>query len=465
MIHSGYGTQSAQTVPECEIEGKETLQSGGFTDAPLLDSKNISCELTGGVDVSDLESSADSLVDGETPDVFYPFDVANDSASPPDTLLNAGTVLTRDVNVVDGFGLVKAGVASPVDQADSVGSRTLSEFSFVIDEANLLSSPDVEAQGFDALRRHGVPVRTAEKTDYLNEWRGLQIDPNRPYLLVVAYYESLYPGNESAGSFRHFFVRDGSNEQTVRRLNLPKRHIRRVICRLMVFPPGFSSEAQQQQKSFDFGISKLVGSLSDDFERLKSWLASGLRSLATAPLAVAQKGGSAACVGMVKLDQLTSLRNVNPSLAETRVSSGLVLVVNDALRSRKSGIETCGQVSVPPEPVCSTNVDLVASGRCVSLPKMKLSVRDAEFLDLENAALDDREFEEYRGGLRVQSLSSPSGGRLISSSGSVVDALTARESHFEKALGFGASEPLDSRNSGLTRVRVAWDFESSSVSQ
>ena len=466
LIHSGYGLGPAVTFPACEIEGEQTLPGGNVLPGDLLSSRNIECTSTG---TPPLEISDPNVWDpgdvakGQSNDVFFPFDAAVDVTG---FMLDEGTVAGSVIP--DGeFGLVKAGVESPVDVGEGLGSRNLNRFSFVIHESNQLSVSDVEAVGYSELRRHGVPGDPARKRAYLDDWRSLPVSPNRPYLMVITFYESLQAGGTHVNSTRTFFTEN--DDSLSEPFALPKRHIRRVVCRLLIVPNGFSFDAEEQKNIIQRGIDSMLSSLGNEFQQLSSWISSALRGLSTSSLSLARRGGEAACFGMVKLDQVTALTNVRPSSVQARGTGTGILKVNEAARSRNQGIDQCKRVATPPEPVCNSNVDLISQATgCVNLPKMRMLVRDAEFLDLSHLGVPGvLPYREYRGGQRVASVEIAAlEDSYFFDGGDASDTdVPIPEAEFVQAVGYGYDGEITNRNVGLTRVRLAWEFESSGVSE
>ena len=93
--------------------------------------------------------------------------------------------------------------------------------------------------GGQAEARYGIPTDGEARGTYIESWPRGAIDPNRSYLMVVTYYESYrhYYDLESRVAFENYL--DGS------RIRLPKRYVRRVVCRLMVSPSGFAPAGEE----------------------------------------------------------------------------------------------------------------------------------------------------------------------------------------------------------------------------
>ena len=502
LVHSGYGLTAATDFLPCEVAGtrdevvyRADMPDPDLTrDKPLVSSANISCFMDDPVvnpgalplDKSSFDSTVGvaTLANGEADDVYFPFDVRSPPGSlspvfpsPGDPrarlsivpgaggLLREGTIPV-DGSMPSGFTLVKAGVESPVDAHQPVGTRDLNHFSFSIKELDRMSGGDVQQMGGLVLKRHGVPNDGSARADYLNGWPQGPIDPNRPYLLVVTFYESLDPTYAGEETLYRGFKVTGDQTGVGDSFRLPKRHIRRVVCRLMVLPPGFSSEAEEQTGILRNTWETLSALLSEDFKQLSSWLASILRSASTAHLSLVQRGGEVACKGMVKLDELTALDSSSVTGVQTRVGPGGVLAVNEVSRSRNEGIDQCERVATPAKPVCNSNIDLVAFGKCFSLPKMRLVIRGVEFVEPPSEV----RYREYGNGGRVRYAGFDGGEEgwvtvPFDLEGNEFGLDPGRDPYFEEPLAPGYTDPVTSKNVGLTRVNLDWEFLSTGISE
>ena len=160
--------------------------------------ENINCEVDGA-------DNLDALRKGEVPGVYFPFDTDDGSEG-----LNRGM-------------LVLQGVERPKeDEGQDV--RSLSVFQFDVKEQEPMGR--ATESGGQAEARYGIPTAEGPRKNYIDSWPRGAIDPNRSYLMVVTYYESYrhYYDLESRVTFENYL--DGS------RIRLPKRYVRRVVCRL-----------------------------------------------------------------------------------------------------------------------------------------------------------------------------------------------------------------------------------------
>ena len=138
----------------------------------------------------------------------------------------------------------------------------MSRFEFSILETQPMGEEPPAEQGYEAERRYGIPRDGDSRTKYLQEWRSEPIDPNEPHLLVFTFYEAKDDGDvefrytskpsenflkrqwdREVGSVKdalNVFIPDEFEfDQPV--FELPKRQIRRTVCRAMVYPSGVTS--------------------------------------------------------------------------------------------------------------------------------------------------------------------------------------------------------------------------------
>ena len=486
LVFGGYAqNNNGVELPDCQVQridasDEELFDAAGvplsvdhFIERPLLASKNLECRLAGLPTDYFLNKAlvtpwqASQLALGQASGVFFPFDVDAPLVAPYFPLLAPGPV-NFGGGVSDQFELVKAGIASPVDADEAVGQRELTRFAFVVREGHKFGSGDIRAEGSKVLKQYGVPRDEGLSQDYLEGWPNASIDPNRPYLMVVAFYESLSPIEFGiAANYRQFQVLgggSGSGGAIDDGFRLPKRYIRRVVCRMMVLPPGFSSEAEEQTSIMAKLADGLLDGLTKDFQRLASWISSILRSVGTAHFSVVENVSEFACVGLLKVDQLTALENVSGKVIQTRVASSGALVVNEAAKSRNDGIDACKRVTVPVVPACQDSVDVVASETCVGLPRMEIRATRADFVSLEGM-VDGKPYREYGDGGRSVAPGTVGGDLLFvdAAAGHLEDDLLHADPVFLPAVLSDSPDPITSKNVGLTRVHLEWDFEAPGV--
>ena len=267
LVNGGYG-QSADpltglTTPDCDLQGQ------------VLVAGKIGCVVP---DADDL----DKLRQGEVTGVYFPFDTDDGSVG-----------LERGM-------LVRQGVESP-QEADGEDVRPLSVFQFDVKEQEPMGR--ATESGAHAEARYGVPPDPDSRKDYLDGWPGEKIYPNRSYLMVVTYYESYDSGEPDEGGITFENAVDGS------KIRLPKRYIRRVVCRLMVSPSGFTPAGEEGGGPFgwlNWAKDNVLQAVGKGLEVISGWLSSVLRAVISFPGWGVKQGGALACGGLSKVDELTA---------------------------------------------------------------------------------------------------------------------------------------------------------------
>ena len=344
LVNGGYGLSAdpltGDTIPVCELKGEVVLP------------KNINCEVDGA-------DNLDALRKGEVDGVYFPFDTDD------------------GLEGLNSEMLILQGVERPKeDEGQDV--RSLSVFQFDVKEQDPMGR--ATESGGQAEARYGIPTEGEARDTYIESWPRGSIDPNRSYLMVVTYYESYrhYYDLESRVAFENYL--DGSS------IRLPKRYVRRVVCRLMVSPSGFAPAGEEGGGPFgwlNWAKDNVLQAVGRGLVVLSGWLSSVLRAVISFPGWGVKQGGALACGGLSKVDELTA--RAAGADAGTRVSeSGDVLVVNAAVSSRKEGFDDCERVSAPVVPTCETSTDVIFQGRCVQLPRVEVRVKEAEFIDLDS---------------------------------------------------------------------------------
>ena len=160
-----------------------------------------------------------------------------------------------DVNVFEVPGgntlewdmLSRLGVASASD-VDGEG-RKLSRFSFEINESSVTGDEISDLAG-DSLQqeRLGIPKSHKGMKAAVDGMPAKRLDPNRAHLLVITFYES----GRDVGDFgrqgtRYVRVVDGEETGS---FTLPHRRLRRVICRMLILPAGFSPVMEKNVSAF-----------------------------------------------------------------------------------------------------------------------------------------------------------------------------------------------------------------------
>ncbi len=364
LARSGYSERGLypEQLPSCTLKG-----DGSFDDG------NIECDYTGhlgggfaGRSDEWLLTESTSLVGGADVQLveygYYPFDTDQG-----DFTLNEEMLLRQ-------------GVASPLDVEDE-GRRDLSHFSFMIREASLFGYDMADLHSADTQRRLGAPRQEDAKENYLKAWPDSPIDPARVHLLVITYYEVLNPDDGADDRVQYRFVGRDESES----VRLPERHLRRVVCRLVLLPAGISPVANQNDSVGQMIWSKITGTLDGGIEMMGRWIAAALGAAVKAPFSAMKKGGEVACIGLEKVDAMTALNSSPRSASETRLTGNGVLVLNKAVQSKREGLANCLRMAAPVEVKCDPSSTVVYRGRCTELTQPRLYVERGEFLDLDES--------------------------------------------------------------------------------
>ena len=328
--------------------------------------------------------------------------------------------------------LLRQGVASPVDAGES-GLRTLSTFQFEVKESAPMGRA-LESGGAGEVR-YGVPNDPDYRKAYIDAWADRGFDPNRSYLMVVTYYEvALNPSGRDQGVVT--YTAPGKD-----RIALPKRSIRRVVCRMLVSPSGFDPVIDEDAGFFAWATDNVVKGIGKGIKVAAGWLGGLLRGVIHFPGWGVKQGGALACGGLSKMDELTSSAARDARASQVDVDG--VVVVNAATRSKKEGFEDCERVSAPVVPTCESSTDVIFQGRCVQLPRLKLGVERAEYLDLTEV-VPYRRWERGFAGFGDY-IHAPEDGKR-----GVPDI-------FYESVGV-EPEDRNPKNVGLTRVTLDWEY-------
>ena len=388
--------------------------------------------------------------------------------------------------LLDPDFLVKQGVESAIDAHGPMGSRKMSRFEFSILETQPMGEKPPAEQGYEAERRYGIPRDPDSRTKYLQDWKSDPIDPNEPHLLVFTFYEAKDDGDvefrytsepsenwwkrqwdrevDSGEDALNVFLPDAFEfDQPV--FELPKRQIRRVVCRAMVYPSGVTSTVGRSGSLWDDALSGVTDFVGEQFRLLGGWLAKILSSIAQLPLHVGVKTTELACSGLGKLDDLTSLDNVSGPAPPVLIDEEGRLRVNAATSSKREGSKRCHRISSPVVSTCERDTDMIVQGECTRLPELRLSVRAAEFIRPPNDPVgeEDREYgvpyREYQLLVPPNSYFQEHGERdFVGVVNAVAKDLPSPMFHPVADLSVDPPEKLTNRNRGLTRAYVDWDF-------
>ena len=314
---------------------------------------------------------------GEQSGVHFPFDASDAFRG------------SSAVNLLGPDLLVKQGVERAVDVHGPIGTRKLNRFDFSILESQPMGESPPEEDGYLAERFYGIPQDIGLRADYVANWRSAPIDPNRSHLMVFTFYEVRQEGDlkfnigpdkgrwGNAVTTVSNWVRGEQGEM----FRLPKRQIRRVICRAMIQPSGLNPSARESKAWYNHVIEGMSYLFADDvMPEFGGWLSKILSSISDLPGYLGIRTTELVCSGLGKLDDLTSLGNVSgPPLPAVVDEEGRIRV-NAAVKSKLEGAKRCHRISSPPVSTCEGDADQILKGKCVRLPEFKLQVRTAEFI-------------------------------------------------------------------------------------
>ena len=431
-VFSAYGkdaikfSEDDNRRPLCKVKGAE--------DSPVdqsrepLNASKIDCEAEVKVDWE-----FDDLFKGQQAGLHLPFDVEG----------------SAEAHLLGPDLLVKQGVERAEDVYGPKGTRKLNRFDFSILESQRMGEVPPEQEGYDAERIYGIPRDSGFRDKYLAEWAFKPVDPNMSHLLVFTFYEVQHEGDQK------FKIHDADLEV----LKLPKRRIRRVICRAMIHPSGFNPSTGESK----FWYEKVWDAAKGVFDKVElafgGWLSKILAAIAEFPLMIGIIGSELACGGLGKLDDLTSLGDVSGPSPPALVDQEGRIRVNAAVVSKMEGARRCHRISSPPVSTCQQDADLIFQGKCARLPELKLNVHAAEFIrppEPEDPAL---EYNEYRVEVPPDSYyaehSDPNSLNIVNA---VKDGFDRPKFHPVANLTLDPPPELNNRNRGLTRVFLDWEL-------
>ena len=423
-------------VPFCELQSGADLNYPGVEYRKPLNASDIHCySPTQGVNYG-------KLYPGTHEGVHFPFDVPD--SSPP----------TPTSHLLGPHMLRKQGVESPVDAHHNRGARSLNRFDFSILESEPMGSGSRDRQGSFEERRYGFPRDSGVRGTYIKNWKSDPVDPNMPYLLVFTYYEADHDGELD-------FTLPWEGTEGLQLFSLPKRQLRRVICRAMVYPAGFNTSTGEYKGFFHGMFDWAIDFVNDWIEQLGGWIAKGLGSVVEFSVRAGVRTSEVACVGMGKLDELTSIDNVAGEAPPALVDEEGRIRINAASRSKLEGSERCHRISTPPVSDCEGDADIIIQGKCTRLPEYKLSVHHAEFIRPPAGGVS---YREYRTKVPSNAFYRSQGERGFIEIVSAMDDEGFAWFPPLPDLSAGSPPPLDNYNRGLTRAYVKWEVRWDTVS-
>ena len=470
VVFSGYGKKALPflddgvvvenpRIPVCKLPRNREHDYDEVRPPPLNVSE-IDCDPEEGEEEVLVDWNFINLRLGKQSGVHFPFDASDDASE--------DHLLSPDL-------LVKQGVERAEDVHNPHGTRKLSRFDFSILESQPMGESPPEEDGYLAERFYGIPQDVDERANYLQEWRSAPIDPNMPHLMVFTFYEARQEGDLK--------FKIGSDNDHGETFQLPKRQIRRVICRAIIYPSGLNPSAGESKGWWDRIVDGVKSFFSNTITPLfGGWLSKILASIAEVPRHLGIRTTELVCSGLGKLDDLTSLGNVSGPPLPALVDKEGRIRVNAAVKSKLEGSKRCHRISSPPVSTCERDADQILEGKCVRLPEFQLQVRTAEFIrPLEPSVTPDPAdpdppdqvlplfYNEYRVEVPVDSYYAKHGEPGFVSVVNAVKTGFDRPS-FDPVADLTLDPPpdlppeLNNRNRGLTRVYLDWDLRWDTIS-
>lgn len=324
-----------------------------------------------------LEPPWSSLIEGKEERVLFPFEthVRDDG-----TLYEFRQHQDSSADPYKyGIELVRAGVTRPED-AERALPRSLNRFVFVIDEGIHVGETNLDRSGVDAMRRYGAPINQQWRREYFSNWPNRPLNPNYPYLMVLTFYESLREGGGeksfSLGDSSVEFDYAGTSTQiTGRNIKLPERHIRRVICRAMIYPAGFHPISDDGKNWLQRVFNKAVAGVGEFIDSVKAMLQRWAVTVARFPGSSARTVMAWSCDGIGLVDTVTGS-------SEAAALAGGAADAAAGLGPFSSGYQlgsevltsACARYSMPAEATCEAGTaDVVIEGDCIDLPEMLIT--------------------------------------------------------------------------------------------
>ncbi len=446
VVNSAYGTDAldfpadgsavpsgSTTVPHCPLEAESDYSADLESVIPLAVNESSCKNLP-------TNWSLTNIRDGALDNVHFPFDYEG----------------TDDDRVLNDTMLVRRGAESPEDSDEVLGVRDMTRFDFSILESSPLGDVDRD-RGADWYARHGMPNASGLREAHQASWPGGPINPNLPYLMVVTFYEA----DVRTGELQVHLPALVEGGEIVPGYFLPKRYLRRVVCRMLVYPSGFDPSEVETKSVVEKLGGTLFGWVDDLFSEVMSVVSRVTVAVAKAPVQAGVKTTELVCAGMSKVDGVMDVGDAGPS-NPTVVDQDGRLVVNAAVASREDGRSRCHRISSPEVSTCDAEADLIFRGECIRLPEFKLGIRKAEFVDPPSPG--GVSFYEYRRDLPPEA-HYRSYGEEDFMSVAQVQGVGFSQPVFDKAPDpVGPGTKLTPYNRGLTRLYLDWDYRWQGIS-
>ena len=352
--------------------------------------------------------------------------------------------------------LVRQGVVSP-DDAGGGGMRSLSEFQFSVVESSHFNVDSLGAA--DIERRLGLPRGEVYRRQFIEALPQESLNPNVSHLLVLAFYESRPP--QKRGENQTFSVKNptGGEFDEGSTVRLPERHLRRVVCRGVIPPYGWSPPAPavsgegvslaQRLVNLGKGVYNTAVKLQEklgDFFQFFDVAATVVNGLANLFPDVVGEQARITCSGLAYVDGLQTPGGEGGSSPVLDGRSGDSLDVNVGALGREMVERTCEKIdwrssNVEAPPCEAGSVGAFADNRCEKLlPNYSLKLKRAELVDPRiNWDVTAPVSDSYRNG----SFNAATRGRFISNERLDINAGFDRNSGGYKVKSFDWSRSRD----------------------
>ena len=306
-------------------------------------------------------------------DAYLPFEATNASSGPELTenlLVKKGVTTPRDVRRGGGGWSGNQMIEFRIIENSKFGElgehQTLGEF-----EKRLGLIPDIsdppDPSGYVHYRSKHYSSTDVGNSE-VSPWPNGEIDPNKPYLLVLTFYEGQI-------SREIMLQRDSSvwrgGDKPIGRV--PEFRYRRIICRVMVYPLGVQP-AETVWKKVGDGLKEVGRAIKDTVGGLIDGLRNLFRTMgARIVVNATNRFLGAGCDASGAVNTVGGSEDAdNSDLEQTAVEQ-------DGLR----GKEVCVKASRETETFCSDAEMMVSGGNCRSLPKLNFWVEEVENRQLD----------------------------------------------------------------------------------
>ena len=154
---------------------------------------------------------------------------------------------------------------------------------------------------------------------------------------------------------------------------VPERHIRRVICRFLVYPAAWNPTAESWNDKFAAKFTDTIGAIKNVYDAITGWFSAMLGIGGQAPSWAGETAAEFTCVGVSAVEHLTSSAIAEP--APNTIAADGSVVPNRVAQGKRDAADMCRRLSNPPVSSCESPSDILLSdGRCMPSPELVLSI-------------------------------------------------------------------------------------------